>query len=295
MSVQIIQNYMKHDKRIILIKNKHNKGTFVTRNIGVLYAKGKYIILPDPDDIISKNILKYCYNIAEKNNYEIIRFTTYHGNGHLGYKKYVYKLGNTNVNQEKLSTFIYYGYGDLDIIDYRINNKVFKTSIFIKALNSLNYLFFNLHLTMYMTLSEDNIMNYIIFRTANSFYFTKKIGYYYIQSKSSITKNSIKMSKLNLRFNLIIYLKLLFEYSKNNKYERDMFNLRLINPTKDYKVYQGLSMLTSRETFNFCDYMVNKYLNCKFITKENKHFLLNLKKKLKNNLIKNKILYSKNN
>ena len=102
------------------------------------------------------------------------------------------------------------------------------------------------------------------------------------------------MSKLALRFNLK-YLKLLFEYSKNNKYERDMFNLRLINPTKDNKENKGLSMLNSRETINFCDYMVNKYLNCKFITKENKQYLLNLKKKLQKKLIKNKnkILYSK--
>ena len=294
MSLQIIQNYMKHDKRIILLKNKINKGTFVARNIGSLYAKGKYIILPDPDDIISKNILKYCYNIAEKNNYEIIRFTTYNGAGLLGYKKYVYKLGNNNVDRQQISTFIYYGFGDLEIIDFHINNKFFKTSIIIKALNSLHYLIFNYHLTMYMTIREDNIMNYILFRTANSFYFTKKIGYYYIQSSSSITKNSIKMSKLALRFNLK-YLKLLFEYSKNNKYERDMFNLRLINPTKDNKENKGLSMLNSRETFNFCDYMVNKYLNCKFITKENKHYLLNLKKKFEKKLIKNmnKILYSK--
>ena len=196
---------------IILIKNRHNKGTFVARNIGILYAKGKYIILPDPDDIISKNILKYCYNIAEKKNYEIIRFTTYNGNGHLGYKKYFYKLGNNNVLQTKLSTFTYYGYGELEIIDCNINNKFVKTSIFIKALNSLHYLSFNLHLTMYMTIGEDNIMNYILFRTANSFYYTKKIGYYYMKSSSSITKNKNKILKFILKFNLI-YLKLLFQW-----------------------------------------------------------------------------------
>lgn len=84
------------------------------------------------------------------------------GNGHLAYKNYVYKLGNNSVNQSKISTFIYYGYGDLDIIDCNINNKFVKTSIVIKALNSFHYLSFNLHLTMYMTLKEDNIMNYIL-------------------------------------------------------------------------------------------------------------------------------------
>ena len=57
-SVKFIEEYQKKDRRIILIKNKKNKGTFINRNLGGLYSKGKYIILPDPDDILSKNNLK---------------------------------------------------------------------------------------------------------------------------------------------------------------------------------------------------------------------------------------------
>jgi glycosyltransferase involved in cell wall biosynthesis len=72
--VKIIEENKKDDERIILIKNKKNKGTFVTRNLGVLYAKGKYLIIPDIDDILNKNILSICYEYAEKYNYEIIRF-----------------------------------------------------------------------------------------------------------------------------------------------------------------------------------------------------------------------------
>jgi cellulose synthase/poly-beta-1,6-N-acetylglucosamine synthase-like glycosyltransferase len=72
--VKIIEENKKDDERIILIKNKKNKGTFVTRNLGVLYAKGKYLIIPDPDDILNNNILTICYEYAEKYNYEIIRF-----------------------------------------------------------------------------------------------------------------------------------------------------------------------------------------------------------------------------
>ena len=70
-SVKTITEYKKRDERIILIKNKKNRGTFVARNIGALYSKGKYLILPDPDDIISRNILKICYNYCEKYKFEI--------------------------------------------------------------------------------------------------------------------------------------------------------------------------------------------------------------------------------
>ena len=42
-SVNIIENYQLQDERIILLKNKSNKGTFVSRNTGILFSKGKYI------------------------------------------------------------------------------------------------------------------------------------------------------------------------------------------------------------------------------------------------------------
>ena len=43
-SYKIIKKYQNKDKRIMLIKNKNNKGTFINRNIGVLFAKGKYLM-----------------------------------------------------------------------------------------------------------------------------------------------------------------------------------------------------------------------------------------------------------
>ena len=70
-SLNIIKYFQKIDERIKLIKNKSNKGTFISRNIGVLYSKGTYIILPDPDDILSKDILNICYKYAEKYNFNI--------------------------------------------------------------------------------------------------------------------------------------------------------------------------------------------------------------------------------
>ena len=56
--IGIIEEYKKKDKRIKLIKNKKNRGIFITRNIGLFSSKGKYIIIPDPDDILSQDILK---------------------------------------------------------------------------------------------------------------------------------------------------------------------------------------------------------------------------------------------
>ena len=76
-SAELIEEFKKKEHRIRLIKNKINRGTFLSRNIGVLYSKGDYLVIPDPDDILSKNILRACFKVSEKYNIELIRFNMY--------------------------------------------------------------------------------------------------------------------------------------------------------------------------------------------------------------------------
>ena len=64
-SIKLIEEYKKKDQRILLIKNNFNKGTYISRNIGSLYSNSKYIILPDPDDILDKNIINICFKYSE--------------------------------------------------------------------------------------------------------------------------------------------------------------------------------------------------------------------------------------
>ena len=54
---------------------------------------------------------------------------------------------------------------------------------------------------------EDSLMNYLILRTAKSLYFSKIIGYYYLQNTLSITKNTYKITLLTMKF-IFIYLKI---------------------------------------------------------------------------------------
>ena len=70
-SIEIIEEYMKKDKRIILIKHEKNRRTFYSRNEAAKIAKGKYLLIIDPDDLIINNILEKSYITAEKNNLDI--------------------------------------------------------------------------------------------------------------------------------------------------------------------------------------------------------------------------------
>ena len=114
------------------------------------------------------------------------------------------------------------------------------------------------------------MMNYIIFRIAESFFYLEKIGYYYIKNKLSITNNLF--NKTPKRINMVFkYLKLILKYTKNNKYEKDMVNHLFTFLNKIFDIEKRLSNLKS--DFNFYYEIINNYINSKFIKNENRYIL----------------------
>ena len=276
-SVNLIEEYQKIDERILLIKNNYNKGTFVSRNIGALFSNSKYIIFPDPDDILGKNIISLCLKLSEKYNYEMIRYNIYKINEKKAYKVYNQDKEEISIKQPELSRYMFYGNNELFIIDYYIHNKFIKKELYIKALNSLNK-----YMKIYITLWEDTIISYILYRNAESFCSLQKIGYFYIKNSQSITKKMYTISKLKMKF-IFIFLKIVFEYTKNTKYEKDMFNLLFTQMNYQFNILNRLNNLSINE-FLFYYENINLFINCSFITKEIKNILQNfisiIKKKL---------------
>ena len=242
-----------------------------------MYSKGKYLILPDPDDILSKNSLRALFYLTKKYDYDLIRFNMYLKGKTITFKNIVDNLKDNPVYQPKLSTYIYYGNNELESIDWFINNKFIKRVIYIEAINSLNKFYAN----MYMTFLEDSIINYLIYRTSKSFYFVKKIGYYYIKSIHSITKNLFKISKLNIQF-IFIYLKFIFENSKNNKYERDMSNELFTLLFKNFKLVEKLRSSYNNLNSSLYKQTINQYKNNKYIYNDIKKLLKEYISLLKN-------------
>ena len=177
-SVELIKKYQNEDKRIRLIKNKKNKGTFASRIIGIQQSVGIYIMIPDSDDILLENSLKYFYNFSIKYNYELLRFNIYLTYGKTFFSNIVDKLESRPINQPELSTYIFYGLGYLKQIDFNLSNKFIKREALIRALN----IFTKNDLNLYMTCHEDGLLNYLLYRTAKSSFFLKKFGYYYIKN-----------------------------------------------------------------------------------------------------------------
>jgi glycosyltransferase involved in cell wall biosynthesis len=157
-SVEFIKKLQKYDERIILIMNNENKGTLISRNEAVLKSKGEYLIFPDPDDLLSIDILKYCYDKSKKNNYEIVRFNLYNGE-----KKQtldiVKRIKINQIYQPLLSFYNFYSKGYLEQTDFIISNKLIKRNLYIKSINSIqNYT----HLIIINIFCIMNFLNKII-------------------------------------------------------------------------------------------------------------------------------------
>ena len=277
-SVQLTEIYQKEDERIILIKNKINKGTLISRNEGILYSRGEYLIISDIDDILSENILSNCYQLAKLNNYEIIRFNIYMGNNTVFFPEIVNKLKSEVIYQPKLSSYIFYGLGYLKQIDFNLSNKFIKRETFIRTINAMNKYYLN----QYMINLEDGIMNFILYRTAKSLFFYKRIGYYYIQNNQSITVHRKENYDYKDKF-IFLQFKLIFDYTKNNKYEKDMVNCII---SRLYVILNELQYIT--KNFKFYSDIIETFLNNKYITGKARKILNNLK-----NMVNKKIKMNK--
>ncbi|MCI9541663.1 MAG: glycosyltransferase [Lachnospiraceae bacterium] len=73
-SKSILLEYAEKYNKIKVITHSKNKGLSASRNTGLLYAKGKYIMFVDSDDIIVRNTFVELYSSAEKAQVDIVYF-----------------------------------------------------------------------------------------------------------------------------------------------------------------------------------------------------------------------------
>ena len=214
-SLNVIEKLKKQDDRIILIKNKKRKGTLISRKIASYISRAEYLIFLDPDDLISDNILTYSYSLAKKFDFEIIKFNLYMGNFDLNLADISAKIHSKALYKPNIFFYLFYGFGKLLQIDYYLTNKLINRNLFIKALNSINEFYLN----QFMIDCEDGLINFMLYKLCTSIYFSRKIGYYYVKTESSITKDSRFKKRLKSNF---LYFKFIFESTKNNNIEKNI-------------------------------------------------------------------------
>ena len=70
---KILDEYAKKDTRIIVIHQK-NQGVSAARNAGLDVASGEYITFVDSDDYVDLNTYEKMYNLAKKDEIDILQF-----------------------------------------------------------------------------------------------------------------------------------------------------------------------------------------------------------------------------
>lgn len=278
-TIKVIEELQKYDERIILIRLKRNKGTLIARNIGVLKSKGEFIIIPDGDDILSQNILRICYYIAKKNNYDLIRFNMF------SEPKFIFNIIDDNLTnpiyQPKLKNLLIYGFGYQKLVDGIISNKFIKRMIYIRSLDNIK----KYYLEKYMPYFEDGLINFSLHRNAYSLYLLKRLGYFYIINKKSIS-HSVNKNKYFICY--FIFLKYVFENIKNNQYEKDIAYFLL-----DEYIYNNNILYSITEYSDLYDEVVDILINNEYCNFRHKIKLLIMKKifmRIKNKRLKLKLI-----
>jgi hypothetical protein len=66
-TMNILRQFAKKDKRIKVIRNDKNYGTYISKNIGIKYAKGEFITFNDADDISISTRIEEQINFMKSN------------------------------------------------------------------------------------------------------------------------------------------------------------------------------------------------------------------------------------
>ena len=201
----------------------------------------------------------------------MLRFNLYIGQKRIFFKNCANPTPSRAVFKPEIQTFLFYAIKKLKQIDFNVSNKFVKREVLIKALNMLSKEYLNMYITSY----EDGILNYMLYRVAKSFYFLKKIGYYYIINPQSISKRGFKSEYIKFIF---IHLKIVFEFSKNTIFEKNMFNAifqRLVIKTS---IINRTKLMKNDSKF-YLSY-INIFLSNDFVSIKNKKILILLKYRL---------------
>ena len=276
----IIKSLQKEDQRIKIIKNKKNRGPLYSRSIGALNAKGKYIFPLDSDDLFANdNLFNICYNEVEKFNIDILEFSGIYCiyNSLLIIKKFPkiplyfrYKKHNLVIRSPNLSHFIYKKSkkNRFKLIDGYLCGKIIKSKIYKTALNLLGEKIY----TQNICYGEDRIVNFFLFKVADSFKFIKVFGLVYNLNRHSITRSHKKIKNCH---DEIINIMSIYNYTKNSQ-EVEIAVYEIIHRWNRI-LYPGIKNKNNKISLMN---LINQMLNCKYINEKDKLILKNYYKKI---------------
>ena len=251
-STYLFNYLLETDPRIRIFHNIKNLGLFRTRLNGILYSRGKYIILFDTGDLYEDNyVLQDAYNIIEKYNLDSCKFLfrVIRSFNNLNNSRVFFHVGNNakivyeTSNIKALNNKVFSNWGN-------IWNRLVRANIYIKGL----LLYSELVLNLYKNVWDDAWYNSIVNKASNSYAIFDRVGYVYLQdgrgAGSPRARTIEQKSNVVMEYVGFLYFHYNF-YGKDQKvkdfiinklkdYNETHFDLRLQNFRSHYEVLNNL-------------------------------------------------------
>lgn len=268
-SEKIIKDLMEKDKRIVYLKNEENRRAFYSRNYGISKAKGEYILVIDPDDILLNNILSKTYEAAKKYNLDIVQFYIMMGLFHIpAVRKNLRYKGGILTNNSQIKDFFYNG------LSKNLVDKLTKREVYLKGINFMDkqYLDGDYHI------NDDYTLFFGVIHYAQTYGFLEQIGYFYIARPPGPNHYRAALNRTNdLFFSVCDVLKYLYYQSENNTFEKT---------SVAYKYFQlsfrefGSKIKDITDGFDYILNVFEIYLNSTFLNQIQKNFINSYKDKI---------------
>ena len=273
-SVNLIKKLMKTEPRIVLYKNKENKGMLYTKTKGVLLSRGKYVMLMDEDDIyVQKEAFSTLYVEAEKNNLDILGFVGLHTeftSSNITRDRPDFSDRKRIIYQPELSNLMY-GITSDGIVYQKSHgtlwNHLIRTDLFKKVINQID----EKNLNERMNFHDDYILFFLLTRSAKSIKYIDRFFYvvYHVWKYDDKVKFRMEIKMQNRDndscFAYLNFLEILFKNTKNTYEDKKIAFAQLENwyLNKDICRTNKITRKRAIEVFKF-------YLDNEFVSKEDK-------------------------
>ena len=262
---KLIKLLMEKDNRIIYITNENKIQEYYHKKKGILSAKGEYILIIEPDDLLLNNILEKSYITAKKNNIDILQYYIMVGNYKNNRLWKNIKCNNGIINSPKIEKFFF------NCRYFNLLDKLIKREIFLDSFQDMSSFY---DIDEFYELIDDDLAFFALAKKAKSYGFFEEVGYFRNLTTSSSTGHYY-FSNMNKKWNDMFYKlfkAMIFfdEKTKNNRIEKRWvfkFFLDKIYPYRNKLIYVD-------KYFLFIKDVIDYFLKCNFFTKGEKEKLL---------------------
>lgn len=261
-SLNILKEYAKRDKRIRIIDND-NIGVSEARNIGIMEAKGKYIVFVDSDDWIDSNMIEILYKNISINSCDLV-MCTYVREFENHSKEKVFNLPEVNlyvdneVKEQLLRKLVGPVGKELSNPEYLDALGTVWAKIYKASMLKEKYLrFVDLR---EIGSGEDTLFNIYVFNEVNKVILLNKPMYHYWRGNSNSITSRYIPNFVEKRRNYFNYMK---DFIKNNNLGNE-YEIALNNRICTSVLGMGLLECSKSNDISFFD----KIRNIKGILKE---------------------------